>query len=1203
MMLRLASHARRATWTPHTPSPPPSVKSSFQLVGSTRHQSFKAFAKRNDAGASVGSKSVGGPQNRGSASADAAPANSAANSSRSSNDVRGGAFSNMITKRTTKQSSRPSIAAQFPSHDDPTGSDRNRRGPTNAVNPPWQPRQNQQRRDGPDEWSGQQHNTGFNPNHRSNDFSQQRSNTPNTIGTLGGSRNNNGPPSNEVVEDLKDISALRNTFMPNKGRESWRTPPSSDHHHTAGMAGNYPNRYGEGDRRGGPHTNNRGGNFRNNRNNNHLSSRPSNYKNTSSNTPSEGQSLEQVLRANAQQRKQDMVERYKNAGERVPFNIDEYGNSTGGSNLRSSWRNAGRNNHSYNNQYQEQHYNQQQSQEDAQRQRVYQRNQWNRNSQIEHQSYQKEQHQRFGQRQQPDPIAQHLQNSQQPFGNGNRQRGRGGGRGRQRRNQRRNPLPASAPTSVRLPSTPLTLVDLSLLLRVRKRTIVRTLRSLGEPIAYTTANQDSFKIDPELMEYICVDLGIEPLKTEKKESGLEEAERRALRQSSVLDRDDDDEARTEEEERYAALPPRSPVVSIMGHVDHGKTTLMDALRRRAVTTGAMKPGCTKEKKGKKKKKKEAKQRGGKGNTTLVDSDNVAGTEAGGITQVITAFEVPLPFEESGLSDEEEENKPISTVTFLDTPGHAAFKKMRQSGSSATDVIVLVVAADDGVSPQTVEIIEMFKSIARSQPQSISLVVAVSKIDKPGIDVDEAVMRIENQLIEHEILTENVLAGGGDEGEFGACQLFPVSGITGDGLDDLIEGLGLQSEIMDLRADEEARGEGIVIDARMEKGLGVVADCVIRWGKVEQGDFVVSGTNGGRVKFLNDGECLWRCIVIVCTYRSSCVAHIFHHRALVANKPLKRARPSQPVRIVGFKTLPKAGDPIVCAASEDEAKELIRLRESELMNEERADFEADIQLQVTGTAAKQGLMLQRAHEKYGFDGEADEDDDAVRIPVVIKADSHGALEAVRDALVSIGTDSKLNIVIDPVEMSTGVVTTSDVRMARESDAAIFVFGKVGIADKETKSLAESEDVSIRGHDIIYRLLEDAKEYFGKYLPVEYALKVHGKANVQAVFEVTDANKKEVSIAGLRVSEGTLFKLKSKPSDGGESLHCFYRVLRKGEVIASEDDKLKASSLRKVKEDVDSVRNGEECGLGIAGFNDLKEGDVVECYSIVEKRVTV
>jgi translation initiation factor IF-2 len=151
--------------------------------------------------------------------------------------------------------------------------------------------------------------------------------------------------------------------------------------------------------------------------------------------------------------------------------------------------------------------------------------------------------------------------------------------------------------------------------------------------------------------------------------------------------------------------------------------------------------------------------------------------------------------------------------------------------------VLVVAADDGVSPQTVEIIEMFKSIARSQPQSISLVIAVSKIDKHGVDIDEAVTRIENQLIEHEIYTENVLAGGGDEGEFGACQLFPVSGITGEGLDDLVEGLAIQSEMMDLRADYDARGEGIVIDARMEKGLGVVADCVIRWGKVEPGDFV------------------------------------------------------------------------------------------------------------------------------------------------------------------------------------------------------------------------------------------------------------------------------------------------------------------------------------------------------------------------------
>jgi len=631
----------------------------------------------------------------------------------------------------------------------------------------------------------------------------------------------------------------------------------------------------------------------------------------------------------------------------------------------------------------------------------------------------------------------------------------------------------------------------------------------------------------------------------------------------------------------------------MGHVDHGKTTLMDALRRRAVTsanTASGKAGVSTSNKGKKNKKdkggKNAKSRGGKGVT--VDDGNVAGTEAGGITQVITAFEVPLPLDDGNdsSSDDNEENAisddnlssstpSISTVTFLDTPGHAAFKKMRQSGSSATDVIVLVIAADDGVSPQTIEIIDMFKSIARSQPQSISLVIAVTKIDKPGINVDEAIMRIENQLIEHDIFTENVLAGGGEEGEFGACQLFPVSGLTGEGLDDFVEGLALQSEIMDMRADEDAKGEGIVIDARMEKGLGVVADCVIRWGKVECGDFVVSGTNGGRVKFLND----------------------------VANKPIKQAKPSQPVRIVGFKSLPKAGDPIVCASSEEEAKEIIRQRESEL-NSERAEIDEDrqVQLQVTGTAAKQNLMMQKAQSKYGFDGE-EGGEGTIRIPVVIKADSHGALEAVRDALVGMGTESKLDIVIDPVAMSTGVVTTSDVRMARESDAGIFVFGKVGTADKETKVLAETENVSIRNHDIIYRLLEDAKEYFGKYLPVEHVDKVHGSAKVQAVFEVTDPNKKTVAVAGLRVLEGNLFMGKTKRGRDGElPTACFYRVIRKGSIL-SDAEKLKASSLRKVKEDVESVRNGEECGLGLVGFNDLEEGDVVECFSIEEKRATI
>jgi translation initiation factor IF-2 len=1013
--------------------------------------SFKAFANRRNQTETLDDNAAG----------DAVKVKKQSNESNE-----GGAFSNMIKRNSAgfKQRSwrsRPN-AASFPSHDD--GTNRNNwNSPRTNENAPWQKPNN--------ETVGSNNNYG-----RGNDI-----------------QDNTNKQTQLAGEDLKDITPLRDAFMKNsKPRQSWRSAntffspisasvPSPDNSSTVSGIGS--------------------------------SWRPSYYRKTSSPNQSEDtrnvKSIEQVMKANSLQRKKDMEQRFLNAGEAVPFNVDEFGNARNSGPI--NWRNRTQQQQSY-----QHHRNQNQWKRDNENQR-HDRHHRNQNMQLEFE------------------------------------------RRRQQQRQIRKRLPRSIPTTVRLPSSPQTLVDLSLLLRVNKPTIVRTLRVLGESLSYDTGNQDSFKIDVEMMELICLELGIEPTKTDKKMSVLVEAERRAMRQKS--DAALDDEARTEEEEKYAALPPRSPVVSIMGHVDHGKTTLMDSLRRRAVTGERTPKGTGKVSKTDKNSKKNKKSDG-------AATGDVAGTEAGGITQVITAFEVPLPFEDFGDSS----TSAISTVTFLDTPGHAAFKKMRQSGSSATDVIVLVVAADDGVSPQTVEIIDMYKTIARSQPQSISLVVAVSKIDKPGIDIDEAVTRIENQLMEHEIFTENVLAGGGDEGEFGACQLFPVSGLTGEGLDDLIEGLALQSEMMDLRADEDAIGEGIVIDARVEKGLGVVADCVMRWGKVERGDFVVSGTTGGRVKFLND----------------------------VANNALKKSRPSQPVRIVGLKSLPKAGDPIVCASSEDEAKDIIRLRESELINEERAKFENDVELQVTGTAAKQGAMMQKARQHYGVDSNDDEEDTGtIRIPVVIKADSHGALEAVRDALVSIGSDSKLDIVIDPVEMGTGVVTTSDVRMARESDAAIFCFGKVGIADRETKNLAETEKVSIRNHLIIYRLLEDAKDFFAGYLPVEYSTKVHGKANVQAVFGVTDKNKVSVNVAGLRVTDGNLFKAKSS---GEKPLLCFYRVLRNGDVVEGTD-KLKSRSLRKVKEDVESVKKGEECGLQFDGFNDVEEGDVIECYSIEEKKISI
>lgn len=267
---------------------------------------------------------------------------------------------------------------------------------------------------------------------------------------------------------------------------------------------------------------------------------------------------------------------------------------------------------------------------------------------------------------------------------------------------------------------------------------------------------------------------------------------------------------------------------IQGHVDHGKTTLMDALRRRSMNQ----EGISKPKKAKDQKKNK------KGKASSQASSDVAGTEAGGITQIISAFQVAL----------EGQDMP---VTFLDTPGHSAFRSMRQSGSHAADVIVLVVAADDGVSEQTVEILDFYKSIAKGSVGGISLVVAMNKIDKPGIDVEEARRRIENQLLQNGIVPEGM---GYDDSEFGSpVQVIPISGLTGLGLEDLMEGLLLQSEVMDLRADDKAHGEGIIMDASMDKGLGVVATAVIRWGNIKIGDIVVSGDQIGRVKILKDGE--------------------------------------------------------------------------------------------------------------------------------------------------------------------------------------------------------------------------------------------------------------------------------------------------------------------------------------------------------------
>ena len=374
--------------------------------------------------------------------------------------------------------------------------------------------------------------------------------------------------------------------------------------------------------------------------------------------------------------------------------------------------------------------------------------------------------------------------------------------------------------TITLPLDDMTLTEMSILYRIKVDDIKRKLKSMGERV------NDEYMLDVDMAELLAMEYGLETVRSNprtvmnaeeillQRRAGAEEVESSSSSSSST----------EVEKPSFDSLPPRPPVVCIMGHVDHGKTTLMDALRRRSLQQQGGGDGKVK------------KQKGG---ATAAKSKDMAGTEAGGITQIISAFQVALEGQDSA-------------ITFLDTPGHAAFSAMRQSGSHAADVIVLVVAADDGVSEQTIEIINFYKSIVQGAGDSgISMIIALNKIDKPGLDVDQAKTRIENQLLEHGIITEGLNYSGSEYGL--PVTVVPTSGLTGQGLDELMESLFLQSEIMDLRADDKARAEGIVLDARLEKGLGVVVDCIVRWGSIKKGDVVVSGTQFGKVRMLKDGE--------------------------------------------------------------------------------------------------------------------------------------------------------------------------------------------------------------------------------------------------------------------------------------------------------------------------------------------------------------
>jgi translation initiation factor IF-2 len=538
-------------------------------------------------------------------------------------------------------------------------------------------------------------------------------------------------------------------------------------------------------------------------------------------------------------------------------------------------------------------------------------------------------------------------------------------------------------------------------------------------------------------------------------------------------------------------------------------------------------------------------------STTTDVSNVAGTEAGGITQMISAFQIPL-------------SSSSNKATFLDTPGHAAFSQMRHCGLHATDILILVIAADDGVKEQTLEIIRMISASNSQTKNNIQLVIAMTKIDKPSVHIPSAIERLENELLMHGIETEGV---------GGTVPIVPVSGITSEGLDTLMNQISNCSQNLICTPPEE-EGMGIVLDARVERGVGVVAECVVRSGHFRTGGYVVVDRQHGKIRRLHN---VW-------------------------NQPITVANPSDPIRLVGLDRLPNAGDTVLFVCNEKRAEELLSHRNNFLLYQDeetlpstnstasnkRPDRAHDpiADLQITNN--KSDLHRMKALKRYGLmDADGMEvtaaesaDDDTVRIPIIIKSDAHGTLHAVESALVGITTKSKHSLLIDPIRCAVGPINAADITLSLESDAPIFAFN-VG----KEKGVVAEDGVRIHQGNIIYRLIEDAKEEFAKFLPPLVVEHVQGSAKVQAVYDYDSKGGRKI-IAGCRITDGILFLDKC---ENGQRVT--YRVLRGGQTITSG---LRAESLKKFKENVTQIRRGEECGLCLETFDAIKEGDVIECY---------
>jgi translation initiation factor IF-2 len=501
-----------------------------------------------------------------------------------------------------------------------------------------------------------------------------------------------------------------------------------------------------------------------------------------------------------------------------------------------------------------------------------------------------------------------------------------------------------------------------------------------------------------------------------------------------------------------AAEPRPPVVTIMGHVDHGKTSLLDAIR----------------------------------------AANVVASEAGGITQHIGAYQV---------------EKNSQKITFIDTPGHEAFTAMRARGAQATDIAVLVVAADDGVMPQTVE------SINHARAAKVPIIVAINKIDKPDANPN----RVRTDLLQHEIVVESM---GGETLEV------EVSALKQTNLDKLLEGILLQAEILNLTASRDRAAEGIVVEAQLDRGRGPVATVLVQRGTLKVGDIIVAGAEWGRVRALIDDR----------------------------GEHVREAGPSTPVEVLGFQSTPEAGDRLGVVESESRAREITDYRRG-LRREKVA----------ASAAGARGSLEQMMH-RLQVEGKK-------LFPIVVKGDVQGSVEAIVQALAKLGTDE---VAAQVMHSGVGGITESDVNLAATSTAAIIGFNVR--ANAQARAHAERDGVEIRYYNIIYDLVDDVKAAMSGLLSPERRETFLGNAEILEIFNISKVGK----VAGCRVTEGKV--------ERGANV----RLIRDNVVIHEG----KLSTLKRFKDEVREVPAGQECGMAFEKYEDMRVGDVIECYRVEE-----